>query len=245
MSSRIKNLIKEFGFADGNLFYFRLKTHKLGWFKSAKKKMKFFLRNNGTDAGIFGQVFIDGQYEIPISFKPKTIIDAGANIGLAALYFADKFPISKIVALEPDKDNFDVAIKNTENNPNITVLQKGVWDKDTYLEIIDTTVSKDAFMVKESNQKSANSIEAITIDTIMQQQGWTGIDILKVDIEGSEKELFSANYQKWLPVTKVIFVEVHDGMKKGSSKAVFNATSKYNFSFSMKHENLIFINEDL
>lgn len=98
------------------------------------------------------------------------------------------------------------------------MLQKGVWDKDTYLEIIDTTVSKDAFMVKESNQKSANSIEAITIDTIMQQQGWTGIDILKVDIEGSEKELFSANYQKWLPVTKVIFVEVHDGMKKDHPK---------------------------
>lgn len=65
--------------------------------------MKFFLRNNGTDAGIFGQVFIDGQYEIPISFKPKTIIDAGANIGLAALYFADKFPISKLWRWNPTK----------------------------------------------------------------------------------------------------------------------------------------------
>lgn len=125
------------------------------------------------------------------------------------------------------------------------MLQKGVWDKETYLEIVDDTVSKDAFMVKESKERTDNRIEAITLDAIMQQQGWQGIDILKIDIEGAEKEVFSGNYQNWLPYTRIIFVEVHDGMKKGASKAVFNAISKYNFSFSMKHENLIFINEDL
>lgn len=245
MSSRIKNLIQEFGFTDGSQYYIRLKLHILGWFTSSKKKIHFFLRNNKTDAGIFKQVFIDKQYEIPIHFEPQTIIDAGANIGLAALYFAGKFPHAKIVALEPDTENFELAKKNTQNNSRIIMLQKGVWDKETYLEIVDDTVSKDAFMVKESKERTDNRIEAITLDAIMQQQGWQGIDILKIDIEGAEKEVFSGNYQNWLPYTRIIFVEVHDGMKKGASKAVFNAISKYNFSFSMKHENLIFINEDL
>ncbi len=245
MSSRLKNLTREFGAIEGTKFYIRLKTNKLGWFKSAKKKISFFLRNNGTDPGIFGQVFIDKQYDYPISFEPETILDLGANTGLSALYFADRFKKAKIVALEIDKENFKIALQNTKNCSRIKMLQKGIWNENTFLEIIDSNANKDSFMAKESQVNSSTSIEAINIETILKQEGWATIDILKIDIEGSEKELFSSNYEKWLPVTKVIFVEVHDEMKKGCSKAVFSAISKYNFNFTMKHENLIFINENL
>lgn len=245
MSSRIKNLIKEFGVAQGVSFYGRLKIKNLGWFNSSKKKMRFYLRNNYTDAGIFRQVFIEKQYETPISFEPTTILDLGANTGLSALYFADRFPKAQIVALEPDAENYKIALGNTEQYSSIKVLQKGIWDKNTFLQIIDAGVSNDAFMVKETTDYSSQHIEATTIDTIMKQEGWDCIHILKIDIEGSEKEVFEGNFESWLPKTKLLFVEVHDQMKKGCSKAVFNAISKYNFSFTMKHENLIFINEDL
>ena len=59
------------------------------------------------------------------------------------------------------------------------------------------------------------------------------------------KEVFEKDTDYWLPKTKAIFVETHDRMRKGSSKAVFNAISQYNFSFSTSDENLVFINEDL
>ncbi|MGZ8556821.1 MAG: FkbM family methyltransferase [Chitinophagaceae bacterium] len=245
MASKFINLIREFGIIDGPQFFFRLKTKNLGWFKSSKKKIHFFLRSNTTDPGIFGQVFIAKQYEIPYFFEPKTIIDAGANIGLSALYFADRFPDASIIALEPDKDNFEIALQNTKNNSHIKMLKKGIWNKNTFLEIIDSNTKKDSFMVKESVNQTSSGIEAISIETILQQEGWQVIDILKIDIEGAEKELFSGNYEKWLPLTKVIFVEIHDNMKKGCSKSVFKAISRYNFSFTMKHENLVFINEDL
>ncbi|MEX1203413.1 MAG: FkbM family methyltransferase [Ferruginibacter sp.] len=244
MSSRLKKLVREFGAIEGIKFYIRLKTKKLGWFKSTRKKIRFFLRNNGTDPGIFGQVFIEKQYDYPISFEPETILDLGANTGLSALYFAERFSKAKIVGLEVDEENFKTALQNTKDCSRIKIMQKGIWNKDTFLEIIDSTANKDSFMVKESHVNSSTSIEATTIETILKQEGWATIDILKIDIEGSEKELFSSNYEQWLPFTKVIFVEVHDGMKKGSSKAVFSAISKYNFNFTMKHENLIFINED-
>jgi FkbM family methyltransferase len=245
MSSRIKNLIREFGAIDGVKFYFRLKIKRMGWFKSSKKKIHFFLRSNTTDSGTFGQVFIDKQYEIHYSFEPKTIIDAGANIGLSALYFADRFPKAMIIALEPDKDNFEIALQNTKNNNRIKMMRKGIWNKNTFLEIIDSNADKNSFMVKESDISTSTTIEATNIETILNQEGWSTIDILKIDIEGSEKELFSSNYEKWLPLTKLIFIETHDKMKKGCSKAIFKAISQYNFYFTMKHENLIFINEDL
>jgi len=245
MSSKIIKLVREFGLIEGVYFYARLKFKMLGWFKSSTWKMQFFLRNNTTDRRVFGQVFIHKQYDVPILFEPKNILDLGANIGLSALYFAKKFPNAEIVALEPDKNNFEAALKNTKDFSSIKLIQMGVWNKNTFLDIVDTNVDSDAFMVKEIHKPSLNSIEATDIDTIQQQQGWTTIDILKIDIEGSEKELFSCNYEKWLPVSKLIFVEIHDQMRKGSSKSVFSAISKYNFSFSMKDENLIFINEDL
>ena len=237
--------MREFGAVEGMQLYLRLKSKRLGWFKSSKKNINFFLRNNITDPGIFGQVFIDRQYDYPYNFKPKNIIDAGANIGLASLYFANKFPQANIVSLEPDKENYEMALQNTRDCSKVKMLQKGIWHKQAFLEIIDSNVSNDAFMVQEVEALGAGSIEAIDINTIMQQEGWSNIDILKIDIEGSEKEVFGSNYETWLPRTKVIFVEVHDDMKQGSSKAVFKAISQYNFSFAMKHENLVFTNQDL
>jgi hypothetical protein len=79
----------------------------------------------------------------------------------------------------------------------------------------------------------------------MQEQGWTTLDVLKLDIEGSEKEVFEKNVEEWLPRTKMLIVEVHDNMRKGASKALFAAISKYDFTFSMHHENLVFINQNL
>jgi hypothetical protein len=99
--------------------------------------------------------------------------------------------------------------------------------------------------VQETVPDHPNSISAISIATIMQEQEWEHIDLLKIDIEGSEKEVFESNYENWLPSTKSIVIELHDQMKKGCSRSVFAAISKYNFSFSFSDENLVFINEDL
>ncbi len=244
MSSGIKNLIREFGLTDGLLFYSRIKTKKLGWFKSSRKNIAFYLRSNTSDAGIFGQVFKARQYHIPLSFVPERILDLGANIGMSALYFADRFPGATIVALEPDRENFEVALKNTKQNSRIKMLQKGIWNKNTYLEIVDLKAGKDSFMVRETSDNGSGAIEATDIPSIMAGQGWSQIDLLKIDIEGAEKELFSENYESWLPLTKVLIIELHDNMKKGSSTSVFKAISRYNFSFSMKHENLVFTNEN-
>jgi hypothetical protein len=79
----------------------------------------------------------------------------------------------------------------------------------------------------------------------MRSEGWDTIDILKLDIEGSEKEVFEAGFEYWLPRTKAIIIELHDHMRAGASKALFNAIGKYDFSFNMQHENLIFINRQL
>ena len=60
-----------------------------------------------------------------------------------------------------------------------------------------------------------------------------------------QKEIFSNGYEEWLPKTKILIVETHDRFTKGSSKAVFTAISKYDFSCAIKGFNMIFTNQEL
>jgi tRNA G46 methylase TrmB len=74
-------------------------------------KFPFYLRVPSSDVETFEQIFIRQDYNFDVKKSPKTIVDAGANIGLASLYFASKFPNSNIVAIEPEESNFEL-LKN-------------------------------------------------------------------------------------------------------------------------------------
>src|SRR4051812_5012592 len=76
---------------------------------------KIAIRNNSSDWTVFKQVFIWKEYEYPVPFIPATILDAGANVGYAALWFNRKFPNAKIISLEPENSNFEILLKNTRN----------------------------------------------------------------------------------------------------------------------------------
>ncbi|ARK10141.2 FkbM family methyltransferase [Fibrella sp. ES10-3-2-2] len=245
MASRLTGLRKTFGWLDGLRMYAHIKTKPSGRLSSGRYGTTFHLRPHTSDLYTFDQVFIQNQYKLNYPFEPRTIIDAGANIGLSAVYFSHRFPNAQIVAVEPDKANFAQLTQNCVDYPHIQAHCAGVWSTDSHLTIINSDATNNSFQVVETTPTDPGAIPAISIASIMQQQNWPIIDLLKVDIEGSEKEIFSTNYESWLPQVRMLLVEVHDHMKMGSSAAVFRATSQYNFSFDMKHENLIFINQDL
>jgi FkbM family methyltransferase len=187
---------------------------------------------------------LEDQYNFNIPFTPTTIIDGGANIGLASVYFAHRYPGASIVAVEPSQENFHVVEKNIVGCTKVKAKLGGIWNDSKHLAIVNATDNDNAFMVEEVDASAAGSIPAYSIGSIMQEMNWSTIDVLKLDIEGSEKEVFEKNYERWLPHTKMIIIEVHDHMRKGAAKSVFAAMNKYNFSFSMHHENLLFINLD-
>ena len=132
--------------------------------------------------------------------------------------------------------------RNCSQYANIKTLQCGIWKRDTHLKIENALAGNNSFTVTETDDASSESIEAVTIKHVMDTYNMPHIDILKLDIEGSEKEVFESNVETWLPKTRVLIIELHDRMKPGCSRAVFNAIGKYDFSFDMKGENLIFTN---
>ena len=101
-------------------------------------------------------------------------------------------------------------------------------------------------MTFETTAEDPAAFRTTTVGKLLAESGFDEIDLLKVDIEGAEKEVFGApDVDEWLPKVKVLTIELHDRMKRGCSYEFFKAVSKYKWFFAFRGENLIFIRESL
>jgi FkbM family methyltransferase len=238
----IKSHYNKFG-KEGVRFYFKKRNSKdqLISLNILDYPNPIFLRNGTSDISVFNHVIRDREYDLDYG-KVSTIIDCGANIGLTSVFLYNKYPNAKIIAVEPESSNFELLKNNTAHYKNIECVKKGIWHSSVHLEVLDNGHGKWGFTTKEVGSKTETSLDAISIDSIMDQYGLKVIDLLKIDIEGSEKELFEKNYDKWLPKVKVLVIELHDHMRPGCAENFFRAISKYKFEFKISgRHNLVFI----
>lgn len=208
-----------------------------------------YLRSDSSDYDLYREIFIRGEYDIDFmnNFSPEIIFDFGANIGLTSLFFHKKYPFSRIFAFEPDKSNYLMLTKNVEFYQQITSLNKGVWYEDTILSLIED-ISKGKWGITTepitNNSMSENVIPVISVNSIIQKFNIEKINLLKIDIEGAEKMLFTSNVE-WLQKVELLFIECHDMMKKGASNIVFKALKKYDFHIFYKGENIVAIHNSI
>lgn len=196
------------------------------------------LSNFNVDVTTLFQIFFNKEYQIKELKSAKFIIDCGANIGLSAIYFANVYPRATIIAIEPDPKNFEVLKQNTVNYENIKCLELAIWPTLTELALFDPGIGSWGYQTKPAIE---GGVKTITIDQIMKQYKVHQIDLLKIDVEGAEEELFSQNYTNWLDKTNAIAIELHEFLKPGVSKNFYEAISHYNFKMYGNGENLICI----
>ena len=189
-------------------------------------KHPFLLRIPSSDIPTYKQVFIKQDYNFLIEKQPETIVDAGANIGLASIYFANKYPDAKIIALEPEQSNFELLKKNVAPYPQIVPVQAALWNKNEEIHLIDPGLGKWGFMTEMKHPseklpgKLCHPVMAMTIDKIMKEYTLTKIDILKIDIEGAEREVFS-DTSSWIEKIDSIIIELHERIKAGCNRSFF------------------------
>jgi FkbM family methyltransferase len=184
------------------------------------------VRTNSSDIETFGKVIAEREYYLPELRNVRTIIDAGANIGLASVFFAETFPGARIIALEPESSNFELLKRNTAPYPNIVCLKKALWRESGTITIVDPGDGNWGFRTSNddlTNVKRVDQVDCMTVLDLMKQFDFPRIDLLKVDIEGSEKEVF-ADAVAWIGQVDTIVVELHDRFKRGCSKAFYDAT---------------------
>jgi FkbM family methyltransferase len=213
------------------------KKKQLLKFSRPDVKHPFYLRVPSTDVSTFRQIFMDRLYNFDVSRAPTTIIDAGANIGLTSILFSNRFPESKIVAIEPSNENFEILKLNVAPYHNIIPIRGALWHENVKIDLVDPGLGEWGFMTEAQNgsekcydgivlNKCLQEVQGITLDTIMEEQRIMHVDIFKIDIEGAEREVFSNSFS-WIDKVDGLIIELHERMKSGSNRSFYNGSNGF------------------
>lgn len=163
------------------------------------------------------EIFTQGSYYVELDSAEPVIIDAGAHIGLATLYFKKMYPKSKIWAIEPLKENFRFLQKNIEENflEDVTTIHAALTGSGDEMTLhLDATPLKwwsTAGHVAQGwnrqQQTQSRTVPAVQLSTLIQEIGTT-IDFLKMDIEGSELDVLK-EAQSHLGKIQQMMIEFH------------------------------------
>ena len=157
-----------------------------------------WLRIGSTDINVAGKILLEREYELPLARDPRVIVDAGAYTGISSRWFAARYPNATIVALEPGAANFELLRRNVRQETRIVSVREALWCKDELVSMTEEA-GDGAWALRVANHGSAEPVRATTVTALMQRLGLDRIDLLKLDIEGSEVEVFQSGARHWLP----------------------------------------------
>ena len=220
---------------------FLLASHFNATFKIKPKsdQVPLMIRGNTSDVETFFSIIIRRSYPAP-ERPVKTIIDAGANVGYAAAFFANAYPNAEVFALEPELSNFSLLTKNTVGRQNITPINCALWRETRQIFLQDPSAEPWAFQFGESPM-DRDSVQAYSVPDFMEKYNIEKIDILKIDIEGAEKYVFSGETE-WLRKVNTIYIEIHDRLAEGAGSTVFRTMVDYAYEFDVMFEYTVFDN---
>ncbi|MBI1787501.1 MAG: FkbM family methyltransferase [Acidobacteria bacterium] len=144
-----------------------------------------------TDYGVAYEIFLLEVYERATRFKSqeiKRIVDLGANVGYTLLYWARRYPEARILAFEPHPVHCGQIRRHIELNDlrgRVTLIEAAACSSETRLWLSD---SNSCSSIVEGSPKGRLSVPGVDFFTKVGQET---IDLLKIDVEGAEYEIFS------------------------------------------------------
>ncbi len=239
---RVGKFCRRYGLIGGIQLWYRLRQHvgkptgELHEFLIPGLKHPIALRVNTSDFEVFHRIFIDGELDFDLRKVPTRIVDAGANIGLASLYLLSRFPHARILALEIEDSNFALLRRNTSAYPNVTCLKMALWSGAARLGIANPTDEHWMFRVTPAASDDAGGVPAVGVKDLMELFEGKHIDLLKIDIEGAEKQVFQDGADEWIDQVDTIAVELHDRFEPGCEAALAGSLENHKHEISMAGE---------
>jgi FkbM family methyltransferase len=187
-------------------------------------------RKRTTDWSTYRQIFLREDWRFKRSISPGTVIDLGANVGYATVWYHATFPEARIVAIEPDAANSATARLNIalgcHNGADISLEQTAIWHTDSWLKISNPDGKASGLQVTEAEPGEPGAFKATTVGSIMDRHGMDTVDVVKVDIETSERFLFAKN-TGWLDRVNCVAIEFHDRIVPGCREPVVAALDRH------------------
>jgi FkbM family methyltransferase len=209
----------------------------------SNKKVR--VRLGTSDLDVFEEIFLDKVLETGLELGDQLIIDGGAYTGYSSVYFAERYPRCTIVAVELEESNYLQLLKNCGSYPNVTPIRAALWDRERRLRVVDTGRKNWGFLAREGGDgpdDQGQSVDAVTVSTILERFGATGIGILKLDIEGAEKRILQESGE-WIQRAGCLIVELHDQFNPGCSEAFYQAIDGLRGRLEKTGTKVIFVRE--
>jgi FkbM family methyltransferase len=181
-------------------------------------------RCKSSDLRVLCDIFRNHQYHIPESVDAKSILDLGANVGYSAVYLSQRFPEALILAIEPDRENFQILSMNTQHLPNVRRMLAAVSPDGGSVKLLNENSAHWArqFLPNAAdNADDRTAVKSLSMNALIDLLPAARADIIKMDVEGMEKYLFEDT--SWIHRVKILCIEVH----AGCWNPVFRALSKF------------------
>ena len=174
------------------------------------------LRAGTSDVLVFRELFLERVYDQPLEAlainptRPR-ILDCGANVGFFPVLCARTFRNPSLLCVEPETGNFEAMRENTNDTPAEVKYVRaflGANRRLGYLE--DCGGGEWAFRLSHNpaGGAEADPIPVLDVPSLLECAAWNEVDLLKIDIEGGEAEVF-ANCSGWIRSVRSMIVETH------------------------------------
>lgn len=161
---------------------------------------------------------IFNRLEYHVDPSCRSIIDAGANVGTFTLYAARRAPDSKILAVEPFPETRAQCVEHIEKNGLADRVVIRPWalgkaDGRGFMNEDDGTPSSSRGVI-ETNSATGRVVETVSLETLLERENLKHVDLLKIDIEGSEHDVFLSASDETLRKIDRIAMEYHPNASK-------------------------------
>ena len=166
------------------------------------------IRPNGVDMRTLAEIFERKLYNLSVT-GVKRVLDLGANIGLATLFFSWQFPEAELACVEPSPGNRDMLRETIRLNRIRATVFEGAVGTESGVAELHVGCEPDMFSLTPSQSSAQRlTVRLFAVPELLAKMGWDEIDVLKIDIEGYEKTLLHEN-NSWLGRVRFIIGEAH------------------------------------
>jgi FkbM family methyltransferase len=172
------------------------------------------IRPRTSDVDVFRQIFVEQEYCLLDDIGDvRAIIDCGANIGCSSSWFLTKFPAATVVAVEPDARNITQLRANLAPfGARAIIIEGAVWSRPAELIVVRGVFGDGrewATQVRERRANEAPELIGHSMAQLIDMFNGAPIDILKIDIEGAEHEVFGCEDLSWVRCVRNAVIEIH------------------------------------
>lgn len=202
-----------------------LKYKRLQFFPNPARKAPFVLhppasrhpvycRSGTTDISVLSQIFCFEEYSCLADVQGSgLILDLGANVGHSASYLLTRYPDAEMICVEPDPGNFELLRRTiAPYGPRVRAIRSGIWSETCGLvmdERYEGVGREWSRRIRPAVDGETPLMRAVDVASLLEGSGRERIFLLKVDVEGAEREVFGPSSAAWIDRVDNIVVELH------------------------------------